>query len=602
MHLDLSALMGTAEQFLDVTDQPMGSVSGLAPRAYLDVEEGAKEQSMGSMSGSASHARSRWTALGTVAALLLTAPLVFVFGGKAQALPEGILRPKPAASDRELPIDLAFAPSVMVIPAPFTGSGAAYDTNSGRSPVMYRPQTSRRSSSVVSGLPDAAAAQDAFQPLKKSLDTFDAGTQRTDKSAESLTESVDVLDNGLQKSDKALETLVQQSVETSHVGTQTVKKSSEVVAAEAEAWSLLAAADQAGRSRKRQRLIASLAFSVGAAVVFGNAEAMAAGLPTTALSQEVDAVAVASLGASVDWETILKTAKDKALGTGKASVLSAVAQVLSLMWLRTSMNYQYRYGGNLSSTLTKLYKEGGIPRLYRGLPFALIQAPLIRFGTIAANVGMLALLDSVPLSAGLPLPIKVAAASITSALWRIVCMPVDTAKIALNVEGKPGFHKLTKRVMKEGPGVLYQGSFATVASTFAGMYPWWLTYSFVDGILPTFSPDQMLFSLMRAAFVGLSASAVSDAVSNGFKVIKTTQQIAWLGANDTNPDPVKGTKGDRISQTGMSIAEALKLVLEQDGVKGLMTRGLGTKFLLNAIQGTMFTVLWKYFQLTRAVA
>ena len=37
-------------------------------------------------------------------------------------------------------------------------------------------------------------------------------------------------------------------------------------------------------------------------------------------------------------------------------------QVLTLMWLRTTMNYQYRYGHSTREAIAILYKEGGIPR------------------------------------------------------------------------------------------------------------------------------------------------------------------------------------------------------------------------------------------------
>ena len=123
--------------------------------------------------------------------------------------------------------------------------------------------------------------------------------------------------------------------------------------------------------------------------------------PSTTVS---DATAVAA--APVDWDAILKKASKKALGGGKAGASAAVVQVLSLMWLRTSMNFQYRYGGDLFSSLNTLWKEGGIPRLYQGLPFALVQGPLTRFGDTAANVGILALLESTPETQSLPLPVK----------------------------------------------------------------------------------------------------------------------------------------------------------------------------------------------------
>jgi len=63
-------------------------------------------------------------------------------------------------------------------------------------------------------------------------------------------------------------------------------------------------------------------------------------------------------------------------------------QVLSLMWLRTTMNYQYRYGGTTTNALEKLWEQGGLPRFYQGIGFALLQQPLSRFGDTAANTGV----------------------------------------------------------------------------------------------------------------------------------------------------------------------------------------------------------------------
>jgi hypothetical protein len=107
----------------------------------------------------------------------------------------------------------------------------------------------------------------------------------------------------------------------------------------------------------------------------------------------------------IDGWAIVGQASKKALGGGKAGALAAVVQVCSLMWLRTSMNYQYRYGGNLQSSLRDLWADGGLPRLYQGLPLALIQGPLSRFGDTAANIGVLALLDAIDTTHDLPLPV-----------------------------------------------------------------------------------------------------------------------------------------------------------------------------------------------------
>ena len=103
----------------------------------------------------------------------------------------------------------------------------------------------------------------------------------------------------------------------------------------------------------------------------------------------------------VDAPAILQRAGKKALGGGKAGAAAAVAQVSTLMWLRTTMNYQYANGGTLRGALATLYAEGGVARLYQGFPFALVQGPLSRFGDTAANAFVLALLEGVDLDLAL---------------------------------------------------------------------------------------------------------------------------------------------------------------------------------------------------------
>jgi hypothetical protein len=304
-----------------------------------------------------------------------------------------------------------------------------------------------------------------------------------------------------------------------------------------------------------------------------------------------DAAAVTAIAtsspASVDWKGIFQKASKKALGGGKAGASAAVVQVCSLMWLRTSMNYQYRYGGNLQSSLKTLWEEGGIPRLYQGLPFALIQGPATRFGDTAANVGILALLDSLPQTQSLPLPIKTACGSFAAGAWRIALMPIDASKTSMQVEGADGLQRLWASVAERGPGPLYRGASAQAAATAAGHFPWFLTYNFLNEQLPLISSsDDLFLSLARAAFLGLAASCVSDCVSNSLRVIKTTKQTAQLG-DDVALDG---------SQKELSYQEVVSLIIEKDGWAGLFGRGLQTRLLTNAIQGAIFSVLWKYFQ------
>ena len=45
-----------------------------------------------------------------------------------------------------------------------------------------------------------------------------------------------------------------------------------------------------------------------------------------------------------------------------------------------------------------------------------------------------------------------------------------------------------------------------------------------------------------------------------------------------------------------SYGEAIKMVIEKDGVSGLFFRGLVTKIISNGCQGILFSVLWRMGQ------
>lgn len=132
-------------------------------------------------------------------------------------------------------------------------------------------------------------------------------------------------------------------------------------------------------------------------------------------------------------QEILSAAGKRALGGGIPGMAAMGIQVLSLMWLRTTVNYQYRYGTGTVEAWKTLYAQGGIRRFYRGVGPALIQGPMSRFGDTAANTGMLALLDSYDSTKTLPIGVKTGSASIAAACFRIILMPVDTCKTILQV-------------------------------------------------------------------------------------------------------------------------------------------------------------------------
>lgn len=118
---------------------------------------------------------------------------------------------------------------------------------------------------------------------------------------------------------------------------------------------------------------------------------------------------------------------------------SVVSPHLYALWI-PFVYAQYRYGGTLPEVLKTLWAEGGIPRFYRGLSFALVQVrgkgtwvgstgrasllcqagarltmwlaggcvqtPLARFGDTASNALVLVLLDTMDVTRDLPLPLK----------------------------------------------------------------------------------------------------------------------------------------------------------------------------------------------------
>ncbi|GAB4818210.1 hypothetical protein N2152v2_005256 [Parachlorella kessleri] len=270
---------------------------------------------------------------------------------------------------------------------------------------------------------------------------------------------------------------------------------------------------------------------------------------------------------------VLRQAGKKALGGGIPGAAAMALQVFTLMWLRTTINYQYRYGTTTGQALRTLYKEGGIPRFYRGLLPALVQGPLSRFGDTAANAGMLSLLDEHENTAHLPIGVKTMAASASAGAFRIFLMPVDAMKTIMQVEGKAGFPALMTKVRTSGPTVLYHGAIAASVATFVGHYPWFATYNYLNEKLP--KPDSFAQKLMRSAFIGFCASLISDTCSNSIRVVKTAKQASTV--------PV-------------TYPQVVRMVIDKDGYMGLFGRGLKTKILANGLQGLLFSVFWRLGQ------
>ncbi|PPQ69002.1 hypothetical protein CVT26_001936 [Gymnopilus dilepis] len=273
-----------------------------------------------------------------------------------------------------------------------------------------------------------------------------------------------------------------------------------------------------------------------------------------------------------DTDFDLPGALKSALGGGLSGAAAMVLQVLTLMPLRTVMNYQYRYGTSTTHAIHTLYADGGWPRYYQGLTAALIQGPVSRFGDTAANAGILALLNSNGYLKQMPDLVKTVFASLAAAAFRMVLTPVDTVKTTLQTQGAAGWAILKARIKRYGIVTLWYGAFATAAATFVGHYPWFATYNFLSTHLPP--PSSPFTRLLRRAFIGFIASIASDSISNSLRVVKTYRQV---------------------NETRIGYWAAARAVVEVDGIKGLLGRGLKTRIVANGLQGLMFSVLWAGF-------
>ncbi|OLP90193.1 hypothetical protein AK812_SmicGene28268 [Symbiodinium microadriaticum] len=215
-----------------------------------------------------------------------------------------------------------------------------------------------------------------------------------------------------------------------------------------------------------------------------------------------------------------------------------------------------------------LWEEGGIRRLYQGVQLAIIQAPLSRLGDTAANAGVLVLMDFYFPEA--PLPLKTAAASTAAAMWRIALTPIDTLKTTYQVRGEGGLDLLLGRVRRNGPGELYAGAIANFAGNWVGNYPYFVVFNALDSAWT--APSDPMMRIVRTGVMGMCSSITSDTVSNSFRVLKTIRQS---------------------SEEAEGYLEAAQRVIQRDGLTGLLGRGLETRLLVNVLQGTFFTIIWK---------
>lgn len=271
-------------------------------------------------------------------------------------------------------------------------------------------------------------------------------------------------------------------------------------------------------------------------------------------------------------QNIILTSLNRSFNVGLAGYFAMTFQVGSMMWLRTTMNYQFKNGGTTLDTIKLLYTQGGVPRFYRGVGFALINAPLSRFGDTAANMGMMTLLEN----SGYNDAQKTFMGSVCAGLWRLTIIPVDSFKSHLQVHGTRGMVILNKKIKMGGVRTLYNGAGASFGATVMGHFPWFMTYNYLQSKLPYKVRDENppIVNFLRSGCIGFLSSTCSDVVTNSIRVIKIGRQT-----------------GDK-----NNYRDVIKEVVQKENVFGLMTRGLKTKIIINGLQGGVFVVIFDYLK------
>jgi hypothetical protein len=261
--------------------------------------------------------------------------------------------------------------------------------------------------------------------------------------------------------------------------------------------------------------------------------------------------------------SVARRALSAAFRGGAAGFVAMILQVISLIWLRTVVNYQYRNKVGIWDTFSILYQEGGIGRFYRGVSFALCMGPISRFGDTAANEGIKHFFEG----SSVKVEIVTLCASSAAAFWRILLTPLDLLKTNMQVWGSAGLHRTLDRARIHGIGTLYSGALGNYISNIVGHYSWFFVNNKLEMVLPkTFATKNT-----RRALIGMCSALSSDIISNGIRVIKTYKQT---------------------SETPLTYSEVISELFLDSGFN-FVFRGLQMKLISSILSSILFSIVWK---------
>lgn len=270
----------------------------------------------------------------------------------------------------------------------------------------------------------------------------------------------------------------------------------------------------------------------------------------------------------------IKKSLNSCLKSGLSGAIAMALQIVSLMWLHTTIAFQYKSGNkHIIPTVKHLVYKGGVRRFYQGLLPALIQGPLGRFGDTASSELVLGAFRS-STKKDIPIFLQTCVASPFAALWKIFLMPINTLQTMKQVEGNTGFNTLRLKVNTYGLPVLYHGSSVEFVTTFSGHLFWFGTYNTLDQNIS--KPTDSKLRILRHGGMGIISSMVTDCSINWIRVLKTFRQ--------SHKEPI-------------SYSDSLEFIVKMDGsYLRFATRGLSTRLTFSCLQGCMFSIFWNHFK------
>jgi hypothetical protein len=259
----------------------------------------------------------------------------------------------------------------------------------------------------------------------------------------------------------------------------------------------------------------------------------------------------------------------------------------------------------MRDTIHTLYREGGIPRFYHGVWFALAEGPLSRGIGAAANYATLHMMAQTTWAHKLPMVMQTAISSLGVATFRLLYYPLDTAKTTMQVEGSHGLTLLRERVRRHGVRSLYNGAGFSILSASLRHTLWFSTYNILAGIVDNYSAEAAReagdgvshnLHVDSAGFIDLGPVAPPDPVHPYYWIVLQNAAIGLTCAmvTDVVGNPLSLLKAYRQTADGnVSYREAFTHVTREHGVRALFTRGLSTRLIVDALNSIVFTVLWR---------